>query len=217
MVMMPVNRRVDEAPVTATGLDPESAWWLGVLAGTGPRREAALARLHELLVRVARAEVARRGPRVRITGPELDDLACQAAADALMAITGKLGQFRGESRFTTWACKFAIFEVSAKIGRHFWRHPAVPLDAEDWDRLPDRFGFDPAQEAEWRDLAAALRRAVDEVLTPRQRQVLFTRCCSTPGISCGLFLSLTGIYAMTLRGTHERLAGTGPLPADRSA
>jgi len=127
--MMPVNRMVDETPVTAAGLDPESAWWLGVLAETGPRREAALARLHELLVRVARAEVARRGPRVRITGPELDDLACQAAADALMAVTGKLGQFRGESRFTTWACKFAIFEVSAKIGRHFWRHPAVPLDA----------------------------------------------------------------------------------------
>src|SRR5690242_12935560 len=107
----------------------------------------------------------------QLSGPELDDLACQAAADALMAITGKLGQFRGESRFTTWACKFAIFEVSAKIGRHFWRYPAVPLDAEDWDRLPDRFGLDPAREAEWRDLAAALRRAVDEELTPRQRQV----------------------------------------------
>src|SRR5256884_604720 len=135
MAMMPVNRMVDETPVTAAGLDPESAWWLGVLAETGPRREAALARLHELLVRIARAEVARRGPRLRITGPELDDLACQAAADALMAITGKLGQFRGESRFTTWACKFAIFEVSAKIGRHFWRHPALPLDAEDCGRL----------------------------------------------------------------------------------
>src|SRR6266700_3988390 len=67
--------------------------------------------------------------------------------------------------------KFVIFEVSAKIGRHFWRHPAVPLDAEDWDRLPDRFGFDPAQEAEWRDLATALRRAVDTELTARQRQV----------------------------------------------
>ena len=160
--MMPVNRMVDETAVTAAGLDPESAWWLGVLAETGPRREAALARLHELLMRIARAEVARRGPRVRITGPELDDLACQAAADALMAVTGKLGQFRGESRFTTWACKFAIFEVSAKLGRHFWRHPAVPLDAEDWDRLPDQFGLDPAQEAEWRDLAAALRRAVDD-------------------------------------------------------
>src|SRR6201995_5265111 len=171
MAMMPVNRMAGQVPVTASGLDPESAWWLGVLAETGPRREAALVRLHELLVRVARAGVRRRGPRVRIAGPELDDLACQAAADALMAVTAKLGQFRGESRFTTWACKFAIFEVSAKIGRHFWRHPDVPLDTEDWDRLTDRFGLAPAQQAEWRDLAAALRRAVDETLTPRQRQV----------------------------------------------
>ena len=124
-----------------------------------------------MLVRVARGEAARRGPRLRIAGPELDDLAYQAAADALIAITGKPGQFRGESRFTTWVYKFVIFEVSAKIGRHFWRHPAVPLDAEDWDRLPDRFGFDPAREAEWRDLLAALQRAVDEQLTTRQRAV----------------------------------------------
>jgi RNA polymerase sigma-70 factor (ECF subfamily) len=166
-----VNRTVHETPVTAARLDAESAEWLRVLAGTGPQREAALARLHGMLVRVAHGEVRRRAPRLRITGPELEDLAYQAAADALMAITGKLGQFRGESRFTTWACKFVIFEVSAKIGRHFWRHPGVPLDAEDWDRLPDRFGFGPAQEAEWRDLLAALRRAVDAELTPRQREV----------------------------------------------
>jgi RNA polymerase sigma-70 factor, ECF subfamily len=62
-------------------------------------------------------------------------------------------------------------EVSAKIGRHFWRHPAVPWDAEDWDRLPARFGFDPAHQAEYRELLTALRRAVDEELTARQRQV----------------------------------------------
>jgi RNA polymerase sigma-70 factor (ECF subfamily) len=155
----------------AARLDPESAEWLRVLADTGPRREAALSRLHEMLVRIAHGEVRRRGSRLQITGPELDDLAYQAAADALVAITGKLGQFRGESRFTTWAYKFVIFEVSAKIGRHFWRHPSVPFDAEDWDRLPDRFGFDPTQEAEWRDLLAALRRAVDEKLTARQRKI----------------------------------------------
>ena len=153
------------------GLDAESAEWLQALAEAGPAREAALARLHEMLVRIARGEVARRAPRLRLAGPELDDLAYQAAADALIAITGKLGQFRGESRFTTWAYKFVIFEVSAKIGRHFWRHPDVRLDAEDWDRLPDRFGFDPAREAEWRDLLAALRRAVDDELTARQRRV----------------------------------------------
>jgi RNA polymerase sigma-70 factor, ECF subfamily len=169
--MAPADSGVEKPAAAAAGLDAESAEWLQVLAGTGPRREAALARLHEMLVRIARGEVRRRGPRLRITGPELDDLAYQAAADALLAITGKLGQFRGESRFTTWAYKFVIFEVSAKIGRHFWRHPGVPLGAEDWDRLPDRFGFDPAQEAEWRDLLAALHRAVDEQLTVRQRAV----------------------------------------------
>jgi len=98
------------------GLDAESAGWVRALAGAGPRREAALARLHEMLVRIAHGEAARRGPRLRIAGPELDDLAYQAAADALVAITGKIGQFRGESRFTTWAYKFVIFEVSAKIG-----------------------------------------------------------------------------------------------------
>jgi RNA polymerase sigma-70 factor (ECF subfamily) len=64
-----------------------------------------------------------------------------------------------------------IFEVSAKVGRHFWANPTVPMDAEDWDRLPDRFGFEPAHEAERRELASAVQRAVDEQLTPRQRQV----------------------------------------------
>jgi RNA polymerase sigma-70 factor, ECF subfamily len=169
--MVPADPGVEQTPAAAPGLDPDSAEWLRLLADPGPPGEAALARLHELLVRIARTEVGRRAPRLRLTGPELDDLAYQAAADALIAITGKLGQFRGESRFTTWAYKFVVFEVSAKIGRHFWRHPEVPLETEDWNRLPARFGFDPAQEAEWRDLLAALRRAVDEELTARQRRI----------------------------------------------
>ena len=169
--MGPADSGVELAPAAVPRLDPESAGWLRMLAGTGAAREAALARLHQMLVRIARAEAGRRTPRLRLARPELDDLAYQAAADALIAITGKLGQFRGESRFTTWAYKFVIFEVPAKIGRHFWRRPDVRLDAGDWDRLPDRFGFDPAQETEWRDLLAALRRAVDEELTTRQRRI----------------------------------------------
>ena len=151
--------------------DPDSDQWVQVLSDAGPAREAALASLHDLLLRIARGELRRRGPQLRITGPELDDLAYQAAADALLAIVVKLGQFRGESKFTTWAYKFVIFEVSAKIGRHFWASRTVPMDAEDWERLPDRFGLDPAQETERRELADAVRRAVDEHLTPRQRQI----------------------------------------------
>jgi RNA polymerase sigma-70 factor (ECF subfamily) len=89
----------------------------------------------------------------------------------VVAVIAKIGQFRGESRFTTWACKFVIFEVSGKIGRHFWRQPRVPMDTVDWDRLPDRFGLDPARESDWRDLVRALRRAVQEELTEHQRRV----------------------------------------------
>jgi hypothetical protein len=128
---------------------------------------------------VAQRECRRRGLRLRVTGPELEDLAYQAAADALVATTRKLGQFRGESRFTTWAYRFVILEVSDKIGRHFWRNPGVRLDAGDWDKLPDRFGFEPAREAEWRDLLAALRRAVDTELS-RGSVRCSSRSWSTP-------------------------------------
>jgi RNA polymerase sigma-70 factor, ECF subfamily len=164
------ERGCDEAPITP-GLDSDSARWLRALADASPQRESALAELHAILVRAARREVTRRAPQLRITGPELEDLAYQAAGDALLAITAKIGQFRGESRFTTWAYKIVMFQVSAKIGRHFWRDRSIRLDAESWDRLPDRFGFDPAQESEWRELLAAVRRAVETELTPRQHEV----------------------------------------------
>jgi RNA polymerase sigma-70 factor, ECF subfamily len=159
----PPERVADQMPVPCE--------WVRALSGGGVERERATARLYEMLLRVARAEAGRRGGQLRISGPELDDLAHQAAADAVLAILAKIGEFRGESRFTTWAYKFVIFEVSGKIGRHFWRHPAVRLQAGDWDRLPDRFGLDPALESEWRDLVRALRRAVQDELTEHQRRV----------------------------------------------
>jgi RNA polymerase sigma-70 factor (ECF subfamily) len=152
-------------------IDAESARWLRELSSAGAQRDAAVARLHALLLRIARSEVRRRSPQSRISGPELDDIAHQAAADAVLAITAKITEFRGESRFTTWAYKFAILEVSSKIGRHFWRNPSLPMQSEDWDRLPDRFGFDPARASESREIVTELRRAVDEDLTARQRQI----------------------------------------------
>ena len=154
----------------ATGLlDPESAEWLRSLRAADAEREAAYAQLHERLLRIARAELSRRA--AAIAGPELDDVAHQAAADALVSIRRRLADFRGESRFISWAYAFVVFEVSAKLGRHFWRAPRATLDAEEWDQLPDRFGLDPACESEWRELVAELRRGVDEVLSERQRRV----------------------------------------------
>ncbi|MEU1536424.1 RNA polymerase sigma factor [Streptomyces fagopyri] len=153
-------------------LDSESAAWVAALSDPcGRTREEACERLHAVLLRIARSELRRRSSDTRITGPEVDDLAHQAAADALLAVTRKLADFRGESRFTTWAYRFVILEVSSKMGRHFWRGPTYALGAEDWDRLPDRFGLDPADEAQWRELVRAFRQAVDDVLTEHQRQV----------------------------------------------
>jgi RNA polymerase sigma-70 factor, ECF subfamily len=211
-----------ETGVSASELDAESAQWLRALAESGAAREAALARLHSLLLPIARREVARRGPRLAIAGPELDDLAYQAAADALLAITGKVGQFRGESRFMTWAYKFVIFEVSAKIGRHFWRHPPVPLGTEQWERLPDRLGFDPAHEAEWRDLAAAVRRAVDSELTPRQREAfvaIVVNGVPLDALVVSLGSTRNAIYKMMFdarRKLRAALAANGYLPDDSS-
>lgn len=106
-----------------------------------------------------------------MTGQELDDLANQAAGDAMLAILAKLTEFRGESRFITWAYRFVILEVSSKLGRHYWRNPPVPLDAEQWERLPDQLGLDPHQHAEVAGILAEVRRVVDSELTAHQRRI----------------------------------------------
>src|SRR5258707_2673711 len=158
-------------------LDEESREWLRCLAGTGPGRrgtgegEQARARLHDLLLRAARAELRRRSRPAGVEGRERDDLAHQAADDALLAITGKLDRFRGDSRFTTWAYKFVIFEVSAKLGRHYWRNPPAQAGDDAWQRIPDRFGAEPAQHAESRELADAHRRSVTLVRRYHQPHV----------------------------------------------
>ncbi len=151
--------------------DPESAAWIRRLSAAGAERDAAIEQLHELLVRVAQRELRRRSARTGIAGRELDDLAHQAAADALIAIMRKLHQFRGESRFTTWAYRFVVLEVSSGLGRQYRRQRIAPVFEEDWDRLPSRLGLDPERQAEWKELVGALRRAIDEELTPHQRRL----------------------------------------------
>ena len=156
----------------AASLDEESAGWLRRLAdGDGCERHAAERELHGRLVRIALAEVRRRAARTPVTGPELDDIAHQAAGDAMLAILAKLADFRGESRFMTWAYRFVILEVSSKLGRHYWRDPPAVLDAEQWERLPDRLGLDPEQHAAAAGILAEVLRVVDEELTAHQRRV----------------------------------------------
>ena len=159
----------DPSRVAARDLD--SASWVRRLSGQGAEREEATRELHAMLLRFARARVNARGAAFNVYGAEADDVAHEAAADALVAINAKLSTFRGESRFSTWAYKFVVLEVAHKLGRHYWRDGRPSLADAQWTALPDRFGLHPEAESEWRDLLAALRRAVETELTPHQRML----------------------------------------------
>ena len=155
------------------GPDAESRGWVRVLSGTGPQREEAIERLHALLLRTASFDVARRIRAGSGGGRgDLDDLAMEAANDALVAIMSKLHTYRGDSRFTTWAYKFAVLEAGVKVRRRPWHGREIPLEADGWARLSDQERASPAGQAEASELIAAVRDAIAEVLTPHQRAVL---------------------------------------------
>jgi RNA polymerase sigma-70 factor (ECF subfamily) len=155
-------------------LDRESRDWLGALSDPGPAREAAVERLHALLLRAARFEVARRRRAVGAGGGprDLDDLAMHAADDALVAILSKLHTYRGDSRFTTWAYKFALLEAAVKMRGRPWHGREIPLEADGWAQLLDDRRATPDGRAEASELIHAVRDAIVEELTPHQRAVL---------------------------------------------
>ena len=156
-------------PTTET----ESREWLDALRATDELvREDAVARLHDLLVRAARFEVHRRAATARhVTGRELDDLAHQSAHDALVAVLGKLDDFRGESRFTTWAYKFALLEAGVKMRRRAWHDREVSFEPAGWPALADPSAA-PHRDAQMTELLAAIRDAIARDLTAHQRDVL---------------------------------------------
>jgi RNA polymerase sigma-70 factor, ECF subfamily len=150
-------------------LDPESRAWLH---GLRARDEDTVARLHALLLRAARFEVSRRKPLLpHVRGGDLDDLAEQAADDALVSVLRRLDDFRGASRFTTWAYKFALYEAAVKLRKRAWQGREVPLEPEGWSLLSSA-GLAPEAEAEQRELVETLQIAIDDALTPHQRRVL---------------------------------------------
>jgi RNA polymerase sigma-70 factor, ECF subfamily len=155
-------------------LDPVSRAWIDDLDSEGSRREAAVARLYALLLREARFEVRRRTRlMVHPSGRDLDDLAVQSADDAVVAILAKLGQFRGDSLFTTWACRFAQLEAPAKVRRRVGRHGALPADI-DFERSQLWQGPSPSphQRTVAKEAARTLARLIASELTARQREVL---------------------------------------------
>ncbi|MGH7898336.1 MAG: RNA polymerase sigma factor [Candidatus Binatia bacterium] len=153
-------------------LDAESKAWINRLSAESPERETAIQALHGLLLKAARFEIGRRVasfPHLR--GNDFDDLAHQSAHDALVAVLTKLEDFRGDSRFTTWAYKFALLEAAVKVRRRAWQGREVPLEPESWALIPDGDST-PQQDVERRELFVALQQAIEAELSPHQREVL---------------------------------------------
>jgi RNA polymerase sigma-70 factor (ECF subfamily) len=146
--------------------------WINALRSSGAERDAAMTGLHELLVRAASFELSRRRVELsHVRGEELEDIAMQAADDALMAVLAKLDDFRGASRFTTWAYKFAVLEAGVRLRRRAWQGREIVLDAESWPAFPEKHASSAQEELEQLELLDGLRRAIAEGLTPHQREV----------------------------------------------
>lgn len=159
-------------PAKAEFSEIDTDEWRQSLRASGPEGDEAVAGFHALLLRTARFEVARRRPGLpHLRGEELDDIALEAADDALVSVLLRLDDFRGDSRFSTWAYKFALLETAVKLRRRAWQTREIPLEPEGWNRL---YGSDlePDAEAAQRELPTAVETAVTETLTPHQRRVL---------------------------------------------
>jgi RNA polymerase sigma-70 factor (ECF subfamily) len=167
---VPASRPSSTAP--RPDPDVESRTWLRRLRADGPERDQAISDLRDLLLRAARFEVHRRGATMaHLRGGDHDDLAQHSADDALLSILGKLDSFRGESRFTTWAYKFALLEAAVKLRRRAWQGREIPLESEHWSLMADQHST-PDQDAESTELMRAIGEAIKQQLTPHQREIL---------------------------------------------
>jgi RNA polymerase sigma-70 factor (ECF subfamily) len=166
----PISRPV--APSTTPNTDAESRALLRRLQAEGAEHEQALTELRDLLLKAARFEVRRRSSALpHLRGGDGEDLAQQSADDALVAVLAKLDDFRGDSRFTTWAYKFALLEAAVKLRRRAWQGRELPVEPEHWSVIADS-APSPVADAEQRALLEQVQESIKAELSPHQREVL---------------------------------------------
>lgn len=159
------------APTASAERQTDGVAWISSLRSSGPQREQAAARLHRLLLGAARFELLRRGSAWQGRGESLDDLATQSADSALAALLGKLDDYRFESRFSTWAYKFAILEAASLARRRAWQERELPTDPQAWGRIAQLTG-DLAHDLSVREQLHAVTDAIQTELSVHQREVL---------------------------------------------
>jgi RNA polymerase sigma-70 factor (ECF subfamily) len=209
VAVAPMAPSAPDPAASAAPLDTESREWLRRLRADGAERDEAITRLRDLLVRAARFEVNRRRaslPHVR--GDEFDDIAEEAADDALLSVLARLDDFRGASRFTTWVYKFALLEAAVKLRKRAWQGREVPIRPEAWD-LVSTTALDPAERAEQTELLTAVQTAIATALTDHQRDVLVALAINGVPIDvlAGRLSTTRGALYKTLHDARRKLRG----------
>jgi RNA polymerase sigma-70 factor, ECF subfamily len=145
--------------------------WLDELTASGEIQETAIADLRNLLLRAALYFFNRNpGDFGGMNRDEILQCAEDCAQEALIAVMDHLSDFRGDSKFTTWAYKFAINMALMTARRQRWKGKSL-------DELPvsNRALFDgelPDQSLIQREIRGILEEVIKGELTDRQRQVL---------------------------------------------
>ncbi len=166
------NRRSSTSPPSERKLDAESQAWVARLRGVEPVRRYAIEELHERLRREARFEIRKRARRLpELSVSDLDDLAVQAANDALMTLLRKLDDYRGDSQFWTWARRFAQLEAPVSIRRRLGHDRFASADTPPELLEPVANGCSPPELVEQRLLMRRVTGLVTQ-LTQRQRTVV---------------------------------------------
>ena len=178
-----VLRHFAREPTRAGDLDAPmrtrtNAEWLSALASETEAQSAALSDLRAYLLRAALyALVRRKSSLTHLAATDIDELAQDSVQEALSAILQHLGDFRGDSQFTTWAYTFAVNAALVAARRERWRR--VPLDRVlDSPVFPADLGGtaatspDPHRRTAQGEMLAAVRETIEAHLTTRQQQAL---------------------------------------------
>ena len=154
--------------------------WLHDLRASGVVQEAAIAELRNLLLRTVLFFFSRNlGDFGGLTRDEIMQRAEDCAQDALVAVMNHLSDFRGDSKFSTWAYKFAINIGLMTTRRERWKDVSLDqLSYSDDDTLSEWMmrdkspGLAPDLSAMQGEVGEIIREVIERDLTDKQRTVL---------------------------------------------
>ena len=159
--------------------DRTNEQWLAELRANDEQQSAALEDLRKRLQRSIYYYLSQERSDLRgLAAKELQGMADDLSQDAVLRVTDNLDNFRGESRFTTWANKIAIRLAISDLRRARYKDFSLDELTADGDFLSattiiiSEAPPNPETAAERDDVMGKIDAAFREALTERQYQAL---------------------------------------------